>query len=279
MTFNKVRESFENIFKVDDKKLFEIKKHIQNEFNDGLNNHGRDVSMIPTYVYGLPNGKETGRYLALDLGGTNLRVCEVSLNDKEHEFELKQEKYKVSDELKTGPFVDLFDHMANSIKHFLDTKGKAIENGEKIPLGFTFSFPVDQTAINKGRLINFTKGFKCTDAIGRDVVEMLQKSLNDKNVPVNVVALVNDTVGTLLAHSYKTGSAKIGAIFGTGTNGAYLENLSEIGKLPESLRNNPGVESPSKMVVNIEWGNVDNGRAALPINFIDDELDSDTWNP
>jgi len=30
------------------------------------------VPMIPTYVYGWPSGKETGPYLAVDLGGTNV---------------------------------------------------------------------------------------------------------------------------------------------------------------------------------------------------------------
>ena len=29
--------------------------------------------MLPSYI-GLPTGKETGEYLALDFGGTNLRV-------------------------------------------------------------------------------------------------------------------------------------------------------------------------------------------------------------
>lgn len=35
--------------------------------------------MIPTYVQHIPNGSEKGTFLALDLGGTNLRVCEVTL--------------------------------------------------------------------------------------------------------------------------------------------------------------------------------------------------------
>lgn len=31
------------------------------------------VRMLPTYVRAVPNGTETGNYLALDLGGTNFR--------------------------------------------------------------------------------------------------------------------------------------------------------------------------------------------------------------
>lgn len=32
-----------------------------------------DLAMIPTFVSGRPDGHERGSYLALDLGGTNLR--------------------------------------------------------------------------------------------------------------------------------------------------------------------------------------------------------------
>lgn len=36
----------------------------------------------PTYVHETPNGSETGEFLALDLGGTNLRVCLCQLSDE-----------------------------------------------------------------------------------------------------------------------------------------------------------------------------------------------------
>lgn len=57
------------------------------------------------------------------------------------------------------------------------------------PIG---SFPVDQSAINSGKLIGFTKGFKAKNAVGKDVVKTLQDSLDEQKIPVDVVALVND---------------------------------------------------------------------------------------
>ena len=57
--------------------------------------------MIPTFVGEIPSGSETGTFLALDLGGTNLRVCEVTLLG-DHKWTMKQQKYRVSDNLKTG---------------------------------------------------------------------------------------------------------------------------------------------------------------------------------
>src|SRR6187402_2431981 len=84
-------------------------------------------------------------------------------------------------------------------------------------LGFTFSFPIHQIGINRGTLMRWTKGFDIPDAVGQDVCVLLQREIDALGLPVKVAALVNDTVGTLMARSYtspgKTGTL-LGAIFG-----------------------------------------------------------------
>ena len=50
--------------------------------------------MLPTYVFGWPTGQEKGSYLAVDLGGTNLRVCLVEL-EGDSKFEVTQTKYRL----------------------------------------------------------------------------------------------------------------------------------------------------------------------------------------
>ena len=54
-------------------------EEIHRGLNKNTNRHANIKSFI-TYVTQLPTGKESGRYLALDLGGTNFRVllCELS---------------------------------------------------------------------------------------------------------------------------------------------------------------------------------------------------------
>lgn len=243
----------------------------QELYDYGLANHGAEMQMIPSFVTGVPTGTEKGTYLALDLGGTNLRVCEVALDGK-GTFTIKQEKYKVSDALKQGPVRDLFDYMATSVDNFLTDFGTT-STEDVLHLGFTFSFPVEQSAIDRGHLIHWTKGFDCPDAPGKDVVQLLQESLDRKHIKVRCSALVNDTVGALLAHAYASKGALISAIFGTGTNGAYLEDISKIKKLKTA---EGGIQH---MVINTEWGGFDDERKALPVTIFDNKVDRESIRP
>ena len=76
----------------------------------------------------------------------------------------------------------------------------------------TFSFPVEQTALDSGHLLTWTKGrfntsvtsqpfvdnhviivgFAAKNAVGHDVVKLLQDAFNRKHLHVKCVALVND---------------------------------------------------------------------------------------
>lgn len=146
--------------------------------------------MIPTFVTGRPTGQEIGKYLALDLGGTYLRVCEVSLHGN-RDFSIHQQKYKVPGPLKLGEMTDLCDFIAECVSTFLKEQGHHDPNST-LQLGFTFSFPVLQTSINRGVLKQWTKGFSCKNAVDKDVVVMLQDAFSRKKVPVNIAAVCLD---------------------------------------------------------------------------------------
>ena len=148
-------------------------------------------------------------------------------------------------------------------------------------MGFTFSFPVNQRSINSGTLVRWTKGFDIADAVGADVCALLQQEIDALHLPVKVAALVNDTVGTLMARSYtspgKTGTL-LGAIFGTGTNGAYVEKLSKIRKL-KAMEGGAYDTSTGEMILNTEWGSFDNHLSVLPNTPYDAALDTESNNP
>ncbi|PSS36844.1 hypothetical protein PHLCEN_2v1272 [Hermanssonia centrifuga] len=211
-----------------------------------------------------------------------------------HEFTLRQQKYRVSDALKTGEASVLFDYLADSVDAFLTASpssptsaaanpfatSSAIDDIDPdidpaLPLGLTFSFPVEQTALNEGKVLTWTKGFSAKNAVGHDVVQLLQDAFNRKHLHVRCVALVNDTVGALLSRAYTAGGCVLGAIFGTGTNGAYVEKVSNITK----LGNSPARLNGGEMVINAEWGAFNNTRTTLPTTIFDNKLDRESINP
>ena len=75
-------KNLERILTVPTEKLKEITHHFVSELKQGLTEEGGDIPMNPTWCMGYPTGYETGTFLALDMGGTNLRVCEINLPEE-----------------------------------------------------------------------------------------------------------------------------------------------------------------------------------------------------
>jgi hexokinase len=246
----------------------------------------RGLPMIPTFVTSVPDGSEKGTFLAVDLGGTNFRVCSVKLNG-DSTYELIQEKAPIPHELMVGNSYQFFDYLALQVEKFLkfhhsDKFYREPSSDPRTPevfkMGFTFSFPVDQTGLNRGKLIRWTKGFDIKDAVGKDIVGLLQSHLNMRGLPVHVAALVNDTVGTLMSRSYTKpngGRTLIGCIFGTGTNGAYSEKIKSIPKF--NAAGHPEI-TDKIMVINTEWGSFDNDLVSTPDNRFDKQVNQNTPN-
>ena len=69
-----------------------------------------------------------------------------------------------------------------------------------------------------------------------------------QKLPIKLTALINDTTGTLIASHYVNPRTKIGVIFGTGCNAAYMEHVKDIGKI-KSL----GIDPEAEMAINCEW--------------------------
>ena len=85
-------DEFIKPFVIDDDKSAQIKIVFEQELEKGLK-HGLKASSLQmenTYVMEMTNGKEKGKFLALDLGGTNFRVMLLEmLNGKESKVSWK----------------------------------------------------------------------------------------------------------------------------------------------------------------------------------------------
>lgn len=133
--------------------------------------------MNPTWVMSFPDGHETGTFLALDMGGTNLRVCQINLTDQKSEFDIIQSKYRMPEELKTGKSDELWEYIADCLHQFIETHHGDCNKMEKLPLGFTFSYPATQDYIDAGVLQRWTKGFDIAGVEGENIVPMFEAAL------------------------------------------------------------------------------------------------------
>ena len=222
---------------------------------------------------GFPDGYETGTYLALDMGGTNLRVCEITLPEEKGEFEIIQSKYRMPEELKTGTADELWNYIADCLQQFIEYH-HADEELDQLPLGFTFSYPATQEYIDHGVLQRWTKGFDIDGVEGHDVVPPFEEALKARGVPIKLTALVNDTTGTMIASAYTDTDMKIGCIFGTGCNAAYMEDVGSIPKLAHM-----NLDPSLPMAINCEWGAFDNEHKVLPRTPYDIIIDKESPRP
>ncbi|KAF2979132.1 hypothetical protein EK904_007124, partial [Melospiza melodia maxima] len=253
--------------------LQQVRDSMRAELEFGLKREAQGqatVKMLPTYVCGMPDGTEKGKFLALDLGGTNFRVLLVKIKSgRRRSVQMYNKIFAIPLEIMQGTGEELFDHIVQCIADFLDYMGI---KGARLPLGFTFSFPCRQTSIDKGTLVGWTKGFKATDCEGEDVVDMLREAIRRRNeFDLDIVAVVNDTVGTMMTCGYEDPNCEIGLIAGTGTNVCYMEDMKNI----ETVEGNEG-----KMCINTEWGAFgDNGCIDHIRTKYDREVDEGSLNP
>ena len=208
------------------------------EMEKGLRGEKSSLMMIPTYV-GV-NGKipEGSKAIVLDAGGTNFRggivTIPPAITDKQNQ-PMPGTRGEVDEESFYGAF-------ASEVKRL---EGKATVD----KIGWCFSYPAEATPELDARLVAWTKGIKAPAIVGQHVGGELLKRTGGKGI-----AVVNDTVATLLAakatEGDKTYSSYIGFILGTGTNSAYVEKNRNIVKTP-------GIDPDGSMIINAESGGFD----------------------
>ncbi|EAW08732.1 putative hexokinase [Aspergillus clavatus NRRL 1] len=264
----------EQSFNVDKFSLKRITDHFAAELEKGLTAEGGDIPMYVTWVMGYPTGKEEGRFLILDLGGTKLRIMDARLIGDGGGMDMTQQRFTVPDNIKVGMADDLWDYVAQCVQIFLETHPWNDERSDPLPLAFAFSYPIVQSSVKSGVLQRWTKDFSVSGVEGHDVVAQLESALERKKIPVKVAALTNDATGTLIASAYQDKEVKIGCISSTGCNAAYMEAIGSIPKTKDC-----GVPDDALVAINTEYGAFDNTRRVLPRTEYDKRLDRGSAHP
>lgn len=136
-----------------DDPLLLLSKKLKEQFREGLQTN--PACMLPSYNHQLPGGHERGQYLAVDVGGSTLRVGLVDLKgrgtaDDGDSTIVHMDNYTIERNVRLLAGADFFKWMAWKIDSFVK---KAIdagriskdgyESGVPMPMGLAWSFPLE----------------------------------------------------------------------------------------------------------------------------------------
>ncbi|KAJ5690500.1 hypothetical protein N7462_004892 [Penicillium macrosclerotiorum] len=148
-----------------------------------------DEQFLPTPVTQLPTGQETGRYLAIDVGGSNLRVAFIELLGEVEDSDIPadasarsrdtirkaqrqrvkrtlERAWPIQEHLKMDKAEDLFswigDCIAEVVAESLTSDATKKDIPSELDMGITFSFPILQESLAEATLMPMGKGFAIT---------------------------------------------------------------------------------------------------------------------
>lgn len=243
-------------FNVTDEEVDRIADRFCQAMAAGLAGQFSPLKMLPSFL-DKPQGSESGCYMALDFGGTNIRAVYVELLGggqwrvvRKNSAPLKHLQGGYDYTGADTNAEELFDFIAEAIINTANPQRELL-------LGHTFSFPCRQLGINEALLINWTKEIRTAGVEGREVNRLLAESLNRQGGGgIKPCVVLNDTVGTLVTAAYDDPNADIGTICGTGHNTCYYD-------------------AERAMIINMESGNFDE----LPVTAYDRNLDELSEKP
>lgn len=232
--------------------------------------------MLPSFNYALPEGQEAGTYLAMDVGGSTLRVALVELAGKSQGVDalkiIQMSVSSINNVVRRMSGTAFFDWMAERIADML--AGCPSNNGRgevALPVGLSWSFPVEQTSPRSGKIHSMGKGFCCAEATtGQDLGELIVAACHNQGLNLRVDALINDSCATLLSRAYLEPSTSMSLILGTGTNMAVHLPVTCLGASKLQDREAAWLSQAEKVTINTEVSMF--GKGILPETRWDDLL-------
>jgi hexokinase len=234
-----------------------IARELTRQMARGLVGEPSSLKMLQTFTH-RPSGRERGRVVVVDWGGTKARAGLVELGVGGAARLVAEEALTFSEGDKRGAPEPVFDLIARAVGRVVQAQGVA-----GAPLAFVYSYPARLERIDRAVALASTKGWALEGLEGQDVAGLLGAALRRARLDrIAVAAVANDTVAALMLQSYRARGrdpgarpADVGLILGTGTNLA-----ADLG--PAGIRN-------------LESGNFD-GVAAVETPYdiaLDRELD------
>ncbi|KAF8249948.1 actin-like ATPase domain-containing protein [Wilcoxina mikolae CBS 423.85] len=227
------------------------------------------ATMLPSYTHTLPRGTETGAALAVDLGGSTLRVAVVRFSAEGKEV-VRRKQWGVDEDVKILQGGEFFDWVAERVAEVVGEK----EEEEVMGYGLTWSFPIVQTSEGSGEIQKMGKGFRIHEGIlGEDLRTHFEAAFKRRNLNnLRLTYLLNDTAAALLSHAYDNPKTCISLICGTGVNAALLLPVHALHPQKFGVRPREWFEAAEKVLVNTECSML-GGEVMFPLTDADRLLD------
>lgn len=193
------------------------------EFNSSLSENA--ITMLPNYNIS-PAGDEHGLYLAVDLGGSTLRVAVVDIapqtakcvSRSERINVVVEEKWLISNEYKIINR-NFFKFIGSKI---METIGKQdiLKVSEVVKTGITWSFPLDTTNYNNGKIRHVSKGYTIGDDVhDKDLKQIFESVLKEEfDLQVDIRSILNDSLAVYAAGAFLDDKMRLAMVLGTGFN-------------------------------------------------------------
>ncbi|KAK2808590.1 hypothetical protein FQN50_004622 [Emmonsiellopsis sp. PD_5] len=258
--------------------LLSMSKNIRTQINAAATSS--PISMLPSFNHTLPTGKEKGTYVALDVGGSTFRVALVELSGDGHLKIVRMKTCPIDETIKLLEGKAFFEWMAERIEEMLhDGQEKYGHDSEPAVMGMSWSFPIDQTSVRSGRVLSMGKGFLCSNGTtGQDLAELIMEACRERNLNVEIHAILNDSSATLLSRAYTDTLTRASLILGTGTNAAIHFPVHAIGIDKFGSRPAEWFAQANNVIVNTELS-MFGGKGALPTTPWDDLLNRTHLKP
>ncbi|KAL6881278.1 hypothetical protein J3F83DRAFT_46313 [Trichoderma novae-zelandiae] len=217
-----------------------------------------------------PIAEQGGRHLAIDIGGTNLRVGFVELHGSDPDPTSRVQRplersWPIDNHLKNDNPNSLFSWIGKCIADVVDEGCRTLDvpSDRPLPLGVTFSFPMEQRSVSHALLMDMGKGFALPSGIdlGAHIERGYAEVRGAGLPPIKVTAIANDAVSTLVASIFSYGGTEhhrpaMALILGTGSNATVPLKLDLLhpSKRPQTVSLVPGEDvADAKIAVNTEW--------------------------
>lgn len=148
-----VKTQFEHQTHVEE--LLAMSKKLQAELQEQLH-LAFSQTMLPSFNYELPTGQEEGRYLALEVGGSNLRIALVDLYGREPAIGLQPMEircimsFPIDTPIRQLKKYAFFDWIVERVNELLDKDleyrahiGFMVARWPGIQMGVAWSFPIE----------------------------------------------------------------------------------------------------------------------------------------